>query len=323
MAMLNPTYNPLLLAGVALCVAFFSASQDIAFDAYRTDLLPEKERGLGSALTTGGYRIAMLVAGGLALVFADQFGWRMLYLLMAMLMVINAWFALRAPHLNASTDLAASSLYQAIIQPFQAFLSRPGAWLILLFILLYKLTDVLALSLNTTFLLRALHFTLTEVGSIYKTVGLGGTLLGCFLGGLWMQRLSLFDALLYFGFLQGISALVFMVLAIVGKHYGLMVSAIFIESLCSGMGTIALMAFLMSLCDRQYTATQFAIFSSLASVGRVVGGPIAGLLVSYMGWASFFLLAFLAALPGLALLYAIRGKIDAPLAASLCPEAAH
>lgn len=310
MALLNPVNNPLLLAGVAFLVAFFSASQDVALDAYRTDVLPAEERGLGAAMNTGGYRIAMLVSGGLAMVFADYLGWRLVYLIMAGLMGLNAWLTVFAPSLGADAELAPKSLRDAVVVPFREFLSRPRAWGILAFIVLYKLTDVLALSLNTTFLLRALHFTLTDVGSIYKVVGIGATLLGCFVGGLLMKRLSLFAALLWFGFLQGVSALAFMVLAIVGKHYGLMIGAIFLESFFSGMGSVAFVAFLMSLCDARFTATQFALFSSLASAGRVFGGPVAGVLVSYMGWAHFFFVAFMAALPSLAVLYGLRGQVD-------------
>lgn len=302
MAFSSPSKHPAGLALLALGLAFFSASHDIAFDAYRTDLLPAKERGIGAAMNTAGYRIAMLVSGGLAIVMAGTIGWHWTYLIMAGLMLIEIGVTVWAPEPELQAHVP-STIKAAIVEPFREFLGRKSALWLLVFIVVYKLADAFALSLTTPFLIRGLGFSLVDVGAIYKLVGMIATMLGVFLGGILIPRMGMFKSLLYFGILQGISNLLFLVLAMVGKSYSLMVLTVFVENLCGGLGTVAFVAFLMSLCDLRYTATQFALLSALSAVGRIFIGPVAGVVVADYGWVLFFLLSVVCALPGLGILW--------------------
>lgn len=299
-AQLNPKFEPWSVVLFALFIAFMSASQDIAIDAYRTDILPPTERGIGAAAFTFAYRMAMLFSGGLALILADQFGWRLTYELMAILIFLNIVATYYAP--NVEEIKPPKTLLAAIVNPMIDLMQRDKFMLILLFILLYKVGDALALSLLSNFLLSYLHFSLTEVGIAFKIFGLIATILGVFLGGLILVRVSLYKALLLFGLFQAFSNLMFMVLAIVGKNTMVMVLAIFVESFCTGMGTAALVAFLMSLCHAEYSATQFALLSAIAAVGRVFLGPIASLMVENMGWITFFGWSFILSFPGIIIL---------------------
>lgn len=309
MGTMSPRESPWLLAAVAFGVAFLSASQDIVFDAYRTDVLRQAERGAGAAISVLGYRVAMLVSGGGALVLADQFlGWSAMYFLMAALMgigIIATWFA---PEPEEATH-APKSLARAISEPLKEFFTRQGAWLLLVLIVLYKLGDAFAGSLTTAFLIQGAGFSATDVGAINKALGLAATIVGALIGGAWMVRLGLYRALLGFGILQAVTNLGFMLLAVVGKNYSLMVMAVGAENLCGGMGTAAFVALLMSLCDKRFSATQYALLSALAAVGRVYVGPASGLLVSTIGWAPFFFLTFVIALPGIALLWLMRAQL--------------
>ncbi|MES2141603.1 MAG: MFS transporter [Pseudomonadota bacterium] len=309
MTLADPKTSPALLVSLAFLVAFLSASQDIAVDAYRTDVLKPNERGLGATLTSWGYRIAMLVSSALALILAEYLGWRPMYLLMACLMSIGlfaSWFGEEPPH----QQTIPTSLHAAVVEPFKEFLSRKSAWLILLFIVLYKLGDALSISLTTPFLIRGLGFSLTTVAFVNKGIGFGATMLGLLAGGLLLTRIRLFRALFYFGILQAGAILALLQLALVGHNYRLLVGAIFIDSFCNAMGSIAFLAFIMSLCDHRYTATQFALFSALSSVGRVFIGPLAGLIVTYFNWPIFFILSLAACFPGLGLLWYLRGNLN-------------
>lgn len=305
---LKPTEHPSFMGILALVIAFFSASQDIAFDAYRTDILLPKERGLGAAYYILGYRIAMLLSGGLALIFADHLGWRLTYDLMAIIILGLALVSFWAPKIPNSIHPPASFL-AAIVDPFKNLFAREAILIILLFIILYKMGDAFALSLMSTFLLRDLGFSLTEVGLAYKTGGLLATIIGALIGGTLLPRLGLFRSLWYFGIAQALSNLLFMVLAMAGKSYWLMFSSIFIENFCSGMSTAALVALLMELCHRQYSATQFACLSALAAIGRIFCGPIAAKLILALGWVNFFGWTFLFCLPGLMLLMLLRNRM--------------
>jgi PAT family beta-lactamase induction signal transducer AmpG len=177
------------------------------------------------------------------------------------------------------------------------------------FIVLYKVGDAFAGTLTTAILLRGLEFSLSEVGIVNKGIGLAATIIGGLIGGLVVMRYSLFNCLFAFGILQAVTNLGFMLLAMWGKSYAGMVAVIVLENLSGGMGTTAFVALLISLCDHRYTATQFALLSALAAVGRVFVGPPAGMLVATIGWPLFFLVTFAAALPGLALLIPLRGEI--------------
>jgi PAT family beta-lactamase induction signal transducer AmpG len=310
MGTVSPKEAPFLLAALALAVAFLSASQDIVFDAYRADVLGAEERGAGAAVSVLGYRIAMLVSGGLALILVDNWiSWTQAYWLMAALMLVGAaatWAAAEP----ATPPRAPKTLAEAVREPLAEYFSRHGAWLLLLVIILYKLGDAFAGTLTTAFLLRGAGFSLTDVGWANKWLGVGATILGLLIGGALMARLRLFKSLLLFGFLQALTNLGFMLLAAAGKSYPLMITVIAAENLCGGMGTAAFVALLMAMCDRRFSATQYALLSALASLGRVYVGPAAGALAESFGWTTFFFFTFLVALPGIAMLWWQRARLD-------------
>jgi PAT family beta-lactamase induction signal transducer AmpG len=308
MAFNSPKQAPLLMAAFALAVAFSSASQDIVVDAYRTDVLREKERGAGAAVFVMGYRIAMLVSGALALILADNIGWHNTYLLMAILMAIGVISAFFGPDPEEKI-IPPKSLQEAIWGPLKDYFSRRSAVMLLLLIILYKLGDAYAGSLTTAFLIKGVGFTPTDVGTINKGLGLVSLIVGAMFGGALMARLGLFRSLLFFGVLQAISNLSFMVLAWIGKSYGMLIFAVAFENLSGGMGTSAFVALLMSMCNQRYSATQYALLSSLAALGRIFIAPTSGFLVSAISWPAFFFITTLAALPGLGLLWWMRHEI--------------
>lgn len=320
MGSLSPREDLAAVAVIAVAIAFTSASQDIVFDAYRTDIAAPEQRGIAGGLTVAGYRTAMLVSGALALIVAagsgwiPALGWHNTYYLMAAFMGIGfvATLFAREPATPAPPP---RTLREAFSEPLLEFLSRPGAWWLLLLLVLYKLGDAFALSLTTPFLLRGPGFSLDEIAYVYKGMGLAATLVGALFGGGLMVKLGLYRSLLYFGILQAVSNLSFMALAMAGKSFALMVVAVGFENFAGGMGTAAFVALLMALCDHRFTATQYALLSALASFGRVYVGPVAGFATSphYLGlsWPVFYFLAFLMGLPGLALLAWRRPSIEA------------
>lgn len=307
-AVSSPSEASWALGILALTVAFLSASQDIVLDAYRADVLHEPERGIGAGLSVLGYRIAMLVSGGFALIFADLMGWRETYFLMAGLMGVGVAATLVGPEPPKAAP--PRSLKEAICEPIKEFLSRRSAIWMLLLIVLYKLGDAFAGTLTTAFLIRGVGFSVAEVGAINKGLGLVALILGALWGGALMAQLGLFRSLFIFGILQGVSNLSFMALALTGKSYAMMVGAVAFENVSGGMGTAAFVALLMTLCNKRYTATQYALFSAVASVGRVFVGPPSGFLVEWVGWAQFFFFTTAASLPGLWLLWNTRRHIS-------------
>ena len=415
MSLASPTTSLVQLAWLAVGVAFLSASQDVVCDAYRTDVLPARERGLGSSLNVMGYRLAMIVSGGVALIWTDAaqgggWSWPQVYRLCAGLMVGAAFFsALALPRLPevprqpsparrdvlgflavllavlagyALTQYGWSPLVQAVLAPWwqgdgglspalrqrwldllalllglgvtvplaiwaarrarfatlldglSAYFAQPGAGAFLLLIVLYKLGDAFAGVLMTPFLLQGMGYASAEVGVVNKVLGLWLTLLGALLGGTLMLRLGLWRALLGFGVLQMASNLGFFWLAVHGQGAlpgglipafdwgfvqlsratpvdgGLMLVVAF-ENLSGGMGTAAFVAFLMSLTSQRFSATQFALLSALASVGRVWVGPLAGVLSASIGWPTFFVISTVLALPALMMLWRLRPVIEA------------
>lgn len=308
-AAISPNELLWLLGVLAFMVAFLSASQDIAFDAYRADILRPSERGLGAALSVFGYRVAMLVSGALALITAERIGWQSTYLVMAVLMTVGmvTTFLSLEPEEVAETPKTVTS---AIVDPLREFLARRAALSLLLLIVLYKLGDAFAGTLTTAFLIRGLGFSVSEVGVINKGLGLIALLLGALSGGALMVRLRMYQSLLWFGLLQAITNLGFMALAVVGKDYLGMALVVALENFAGGMGTAAFVALLMALCDHRFTATQFALLSALAAIGRVLVGPASGYLVEAIGWTDFFLLTFFSALPGLGLLWLLKRTVE-------------
>lgn len=309
MALTDPLTAMPRLVLLAFMLAFISASQDIVYDAYRTDLLLPAERGLGAALTVGGYRLAMIVSSALVLVLSDLIGWRDSYMLMAALMLLATAVTWAAPE-PLQQVLAPPTLRDAVITPLFELSTRPAAGGLLLLVVFYKFGNWFSGPLTNVFLVAGLHFTATDVGLVNKGFGLAATIVGVLLGGALMPRLGLFRALLFFGLLQAASILTFMTLAVTGHNYALMVLAVGVENLAWGMGTAAFVAYLMAMCDHRYTAFQFALLSAFDSLSRVFLGPPSGYVAAHAGWTMLFLLSTLLALPGLGLLLHLRQRID-------------
>lgn len=412
LASTSPSGATRAFALLAVAVAFISASQDVVIDAYRTDLLPARERGLGSSLNVMGYRLAMILSGGIALIWTDPaqgggWDWPMVYRFMAALMfgaaVLSALLLPKVPMpdvkptaarhdvlgflavlaavavgylladrfappiahallgpllegtaLNATLKTRWENLlalligigftlplaawaarrarFETLLGGLSSYFSQRGAAAFLAFIVLYKLGDAFAGSLMTPFLLKSMAFSPAEVGVVNKIIGLWLTIGGALLGGLLMLKLGLWRSLLLFGVLQAASNLGFWWLAVEGKGLmpGLVLPAfdwgfvslaqptpvdggllmvIAFENLSGGMGTAAFVAFLMSLCNQRFTATQFALLSAFASVGRVWVGPLAGVLAESIGWPTFFIVSTVAALPALWMLWWMRESV--------------
>lgn len=312
MGLFSPGGNLGLIAGLAVLVAFMSATQDIAFDAYSTDVLRSDERAAGAALKVLGYRLAMIVSGGLSLVIADQWlGWNNTYMLMGAFMGVCAFATLLAPEPEV-VSAAPRSLKEAVVEPLREFFLRPEAITILLLIVLYKLGDAFAGALSTTFLIRGAGFSVSEVGSVNKIFGLAATIVGALVGGSLMTKLGLYRSLMLFGIMQAISNFGYWLLAISVSNLWLMTSVVAVENLCGGLGTAAFVALLMALCKQQFSATQFALLSALSAVGRTyLAGPLTPLLVNAYGWPTFFILTVLIAIPGIVLLWWRRRDVIA------------
>jgi PAT family beta-lactamase induction signal transducer AmpG len=257
-----------------------------------------------------GYRIAMLVSGALALILSEQIGWKLTYLLMAALMAVAMLGTLLAPDPQQPPN-PPRSLTEAVLAPLRELFGKPGAIGLLALVMLYKFGDALAGTLTTAFLIRGVGFSPTDVGLINKGFGLACLLLGAVVGGLLLARWRLVSALLLFGALQAISNLSFAVLALSGKSYPMLIFTIGFENFASGMGTAAFVAFAMALCNRSFSATQYALLSAVASLGRILFGPLTGPAVESLGWAGFFVLTFFAALPGLWIVWYMRQTIHA------------
>ncbi|MUL38620.1 AmpG family muropeptide MFS transporter [Gloeocapsopsis dulcis] len=292
-----------LLAINALFVAFFSATQDIAGDAYRADVLAEKEMGAGAAVFVLGYRAALLITGSLALILADRISWTSVYLIMAAVMIIGVIGTLIAPEPQGHVHLPAS-LSEAVMLPFGEFFQRLGALtgvFILCFIVLYKFGDALVNNMSTPFLLQ-IGFTQTDIGAIQGGMGLIATIIGALAGGAILSKIGINRSLWIFGGLQAISNLAYFMQAQLGRNYPFMVLTINIENFCAGLGTAAFVAFLMSLCNQRFSATQYALLSSLMAVSRDILVAPAGALAQVTGWSLFFIISIVAAIPGLLLL---------------------
>jgi PAT family beta-lactamase induction signal transducer AmpG len=317
MAQLSPSTSLTAIALMAMVLAAVSATQDIAVDAYRADQLLPQDRGLGAAFGVAGYRGAMLVSGGLALVLAGHIGFESTWLVMAALMGVGLLGSAIAP--EAVAPPPSTSLLATYQEAMRELLTRVAASRWLGLILVYKLGNAFALSLSTTFLLRGAGYGLDEVGWVNKVFGLAATLVGAFAGGLLLERWTLWRALWVFGLLQGAGAAGFLAIALGWNGYAALIVAVGAENLTSGLGTGAFVALLMALCDRRFSATQYAVFSALDAAARVFIGPLAGFIAADYGWVSYFVVSLLCALPGLALLLSLRpqfGRLDVALTAA-------
>lgn len=317
--------NLQLLALTALGLAFLSATQDIAIDAYRADVLEEREVGAGASLTILGYRIALLLTGWIAFNLADQITWHWVYGLMAGLMAVGLIMSFWSPE-PTRNPRPPETLRQAVVQPFLEFFRRLGwqqALFTLIFIILFKLGDAMVAKMAVPFLGgKGLGFADADIGNIRQGMGLVATIVGTLAGGAFLSLLGINRSLWVFGGLQAVSNLGYFALAVVGKSYLALVLAVNVENFCGGLGTAGFVGFLMSLCNPRFSATQFALLSSLMAIGRdFLAGPASGELAqrltqsgsslqsipalsaaAYPGWALFFIITLAAAIPGLALL---------------------
>jgi len=302
----EPAQDLWAIAWLAFAVALFGATQDIALDAYRREILADAELGLGNAIHVNAYRVAGLVPGSLALVLADHLSWHGVYLVTALFMLpgIAMTLMVSEPKIDGAIP---KSLRTAVIEPFHEFITRAGwrtALLTLAFIFLYKLGDSMATALATPFYLD-MGFSKSEIGLIAKNAGLWPSVIGGMLGGLWMVRLGINRALWLFGVVQVVSILGLAALSqLPGDRIALAIAIAF-EALGVGLGTVAFVAFIARATNPLYTATQFALFTSLAAVPRVIINAATGWIVERIGWFDFFLLCTLLALPGMVLLFKV------------------
>lgn len=311
----DPRIDPAMTALAAVIVAVLSASQDIVIDAYRIELLRPEEQGPGASATQVGYRFGMMASSAGALYAAEYGGWAMSYAIMAALMGVGALTVLftREPEQSAKTQAGdvklsmAEWVQSAVIGPFADFTTRPSWALILIFVVAYKFGDALAGVMANAFYVSA-GFTRTEVADISKIFGVVATLAGLAAGGVVVHRRGIYSALLICGVLQALSNLIYCLQAIVGHDVALLVVTIGVENFTGGMGSAAFVAYLSGLCNVAYTATQYALLSALASVGRTTLSAWGGWLADQLDWVLFFAATTLAALPGIVLVLVLMRR---------------
>lgn len=313
MGMLDPLQHLSAIGVLCTLVAFLSSSQDIVLDAYRRELLPDNEQGLGSAIHVNAYRVAGMVPGALSLILADMMSWQSVFWITAAFMIPGfiCTLCVKEPEIYGAPP---ANLREAIVLPFQEFMTRSGwkqAALVLSFIFLYKLGDSLATALATKFYLD-LGFSMTQIGVIAKTTGFWASLLGGMLGGAWMVRLGTNRALWLYGAVQALAILGFSWISIKGADPVALALVIGFEALGVGLGTAAFVAYIASTTDKRYSATQFALFTSLSAIPRTFINASAGFIVEQTGWFMFFNLCFVLALPGMLLLPRIAPWKETP-----------
>jgi PAT family beta-lactamase induction signal transducer AmpG len=301
LSLAQPSPDSLLAVSIAaLLVAFFSASQDIVVDAYRRESMADVELGFGSAMYVNGYRVGLLVAGAGGLILAGSYSYETMYCVMAAVMAACIVVTLAAPEppLPAGRPV---TLAEAVFLPFRDYFTREGAWLALAFILLYKLGDTMASSMTTPFYLDR-GYSEAEIGAVVKLFGFWATIAGGTLGGIWILRIGMRRALWLFGLGQMVSTLGYVVLAGVTPTATALAAVVALENFTAGLGTAAFVGFMASLTDRRFTATQYALLSSLMGVPRVFASAPTGWFAESLGWPGFFLMCTLIAIPGLLLL---------------------
>ena len=303
MSLQDPSRSIQLLAINAILIAFFSASQDIVADAYKVDVLSEREFGAGAAIFVLGYRVALLATGALAFVLADRMTWPTVYLLLSLLMLVGIVAVLIAPEPKLQQPPPQTFL-QAVFLPFGEFFGRGGlirGLLVLAFIVLYKLPDAFGNAMAVPFLLD-LQFTQADIGAIQGGLGILATILGTVVGGSIVFRVGINRSLWLFAALQALSNLGYYALALIGKQYAMLVTAMLVENFCTGLVAAGFAAFLISLCSTRFSATQYALLSSLLGVSRDLLTAPAGVIADWTGWPTYFLLTLLIAVPGSLLL---------------------
>ena len=304
LAMTQPKDNLMMVAVFALLVTFVSASQDIVLDAYRREILADNELGLGSSLFVNGYRVAMILTSSGALIMADHMSWSTVYFIMAGFVGIGLLTTLIADEPTVSSP-PPKNLKEAIVEPFVDYFKRDYAIWILAFILFYKLGDTLASALATPFYMD-IGFTKTQIGYVVKTFGLTAMLFGSFIGGAVVHKIGIYRSLWIFGILQALSILPLAFLSQTGPVLSLLMVIVVLENLCFGMGTSAYVAFMSSMTNKRFTATQYALLSSLMGVPRVVLSAPTGWLAESTGWFTYYIICALFAIPGLLLLLKIK-----------------
>ena len=312
LAFTQPSVHLPAIAVLCLLIAFLSASQDIVLDAYRRESLSDEELGIGSSMFIYGYRMGMLAAGALALFLADQesLSWNTVYFIMGSMMVIGiftTWFA-PEPAIPAPPP---ASWQEAILGPFMDFFTRPGSLMILLFILLYKVGDSMASEMLSPFMVD-LGVSKTDYAVIVKVFGMIALIAGGLIGGLVVYRLGIVPSLFILGFLQMISTAGFVILAFTGNHLPTLTAVIAFETISSGLGQTAFVAFMASLTNKRFTATQYALLTSFMGIPRVFAGSTTGFLATWLGWEGFFILCTLLAIPGLLLIGQLRRLAHTP-----------
>jgi PAT family beta-lactamase induction signal transducer AmpG len=303
MGMLDPLTQVPLIAAAASAIAFLSASQDIVIDAYRREILPDNEQGLGSAIHVNAYKVAGMVPGALSLILADLMAWQPVFWITAAFMLpgLACTFVIAEPRVYGAPP---KNMREAVVLPFREFIARGGwshALAILGFIFLYKLGDSMATALATKFYID-LGFSMTQIGAVAKTTGFWASIAGGIIGGVWMVKLGINRALWIFGVVQAVAILGFAWLAYAGADLILLALVIGFEAFGVGLGTAAFVSYIATTTDPRYTATQYALFTSLAAVPRTFVNSAVGYIVAETGWFLFFILCFVLALPGMLML---------------------
>ena len=312
----NPVIDIWSVAYLAAAVAFFSASQDIVLDAYRRELLPDNELGLGNSIHVQAYRLSGLVPGSLAFILADHISWQSVFLIVAVFMFVGIFLTLSIKEINQEMA-APKTLREAVVLPFKDFINRKGlkpALEILVFLFLYKLGDSMATALQTPFFID-LGFSKTEIGVVAKTASLIAMTIGLAVGGIVMIKLSINRALWLFGFVQIISILGFAALAEIGHNSYALAMAMGFEYLGVGLGTAAFTAFIAKTTNPAFAATQFALFTALTALPRTFANATTGVIVEQIGWTNFYFICTLIAVPGMLMLLRIApwNEIKTPL----------
>lgn len=299
------------IAALAFIVASLSATQDIVIDAYRIEIISKEDQSIASGYYIYGYRLGMLISGSLALILSDFMAWTQVYMLMSLFMILGIFATLFAQESRVNWRSKKYNFYvwfkKFIFSPLSDFMERKN-WLgILLFIVLFKLADAFVGSLTVPFLLD-LKFTKTEIATVVKTFGLFATLIGVYCGGLLSKKISINYLLGIAIILQGISNLFFLLLSITGKDVNILYLVIFVENFCGGMGDVIFVGYLSSICNLKFSATQYALLTSLASVARSVLSSSSGLYAKAMGWSSFFVFSSFLAIPAIAFLIILNNN---------------
>lgn len=330
MSLTNPAENPSLMAALTLILCISSASQDIVLDAYRVENFKTSEQAAASATFILGYRLGFIFSGAGALYLADVMSWNHVYAVMSggILIGLAAVLSIREPKAETPEYLSDKNLssaarfrkffQSAVICPFKDFMTRPGWTWILLFILLYRLSDAYISPMAYLFY-KDMGFGYSQIATITKIYGTVATIAGMLVGGMLLNKMSLTRGLLFCGILQGLSNLIYVAQTYAGNNLYMLTLTISVENITGGMGTAAFVAYISSLCNRQYTATQYALLSSLMSLARDVLASSSGWLVQHIGWSPFFIATTVMAVPGLLVLLYLTRRFPLTAASSL-PE---